>query len=360
VKGSHLFPGAKLSFSNPGVHPVGTATVHAPHKLTQRVSIPEGTAADPSDTVTVTNTDGKSTTPRPFPVNAGPTASGIDPQSAAAGSAPFQLTITGSHIASGATMAFSEPAMTAAGFDVNGSGTTLTGTVTIPATVTPGAVDVAVVNPDQGRGTSPQPLTVTPRVESAPTPPASVHVRSRDGALRVAWTAPADDGGRPVSSYKIHLRRHARGTSAGSFTTSDGAARGHTFTGLRNGKRYDVKIIATNALGSSRAATGHGRPRWGTTLTLRRPSGHVHAGDAVRLHGALHRSNGRGLGGAEITVYRKRAHHPRHAVEVVVTGRRGRWSLPYRPTHTGTIFAVFGGDRADQADRSNDRRVRVR
>jgi hypothetical protein len=343
-------------------------------------------------------------------------------------------------------MAFSDPSITATNYSAGGGGGSLTATVKIPASVASGApvtIDVALVNPDKGRGTSPTGLQVTPApvidhftpaglapgttgsvqiigssfaddatvtssdpgltlsdvevvspteidltvavdaaeqpgartltvnngdggsashafiVTGPPSSPASVDVRSGDGKLVVAWTPPTDDGGDPITAYTLRLRRHASGKPAGTFTTADGSARKHAFTGLTNGARYDVRVTATNALGTSDPTVGHGRPKWATTLSLHRRHRTVEAGDALRLHGALHRSDGSAVRGAEIKVYRKAPNHHRQLIGTVSTGRRGHWSVRYLPTGTASVFAVFRGDRADQRDRSGKRLVRV-
>ncbi len=63
------------------------------------------------------------------------------------------------------------------------------------------------------------------------------------------WTAPASNGGTPVSDYIIQYT-----TDGTTFTTSSdgtGTATGTTITGLTNGTAYGVRVTATNDRGNS-------------------------------------------------------------------------------------------------------------
>ena len=79
-----------------------------------------------------------------------------------------------------------------------------------------------------------------PDPPSAPTLSAS----AGDGSVQLSWTAPADDGGSPVTGYEIY-----RGASAGSATllTSVGNLLTHTDSGLMNGSTYWYQVAAVNS-----------------------------------------------------------------------------------------------------------------
>ena len=64
----------------------------------------------------------------------------------------------------------------------------------------------------------------------------------------VSWTAPAGDGGSPITGYEIQVRT---GTTVVRTVTATGTATSTTVTGLPNGTAYDVRVRAQNALGSA-------------------------------------------------------------------------------------------------------------
>jgi hypothetical protein len=74
------------------------------------------------------------------------------------------------------------------------------------------------------------------------------------GALAVAWTAPANTGGAPITDYLVEYRTSPSGPwtvfSDGVSTTTS-----TTITGLTNGTAYDVRISAINAIGTGNAST---------------------------------------------------------------------------------------------------------
>ncbi len=79
------------------------------------------------------------------------------------------------------------------------------------------------------------------------------------GQVKLAWSAPTDDGGTPITDYVIQ-----RSTNGLSWTTlDDGAstATTYTVTGLTNGTRYSFRVTARNAIGAGARERHHpGRP----------------------------------------------------------------------------------------------------
>jgi hypothetical protein len=63
-----------------------------------------------------------------------------------------------------------------------------------------------------------------------------------DGAATVSWTAPASDGGSPITSYTVSGSPGGSAIVAGSSTSA-------TVTGLTNGTPYTFTVQATNAIG---------------------------------------------------------------------------------------------------------------
>lgn len=92
---------------------------------------------------------------------------------------------------------------------------------------------------------SPTPVTVsgiTGRV--APGAPTGVAADAGDGGATVSWTAPADDGGAPVTAFTVRANPGGRRCewTSGPLTC--------TVTGLANGTTYTFTVAATNSTGT--------------------------------------------------------------------------------------------------------------
>ena len=95
---------------------------------------------------------------------------------------------------------------------------------------------------------------VTAKPATTPDTPAIGSVASGDRMLTVAWSAPAEDGGRDITSYDLrYIRSDAADKSDASWTVkasvwSSGALR-HALSGLTNGVEYEVQLRAENSVG---------------------------------------------------------------------------------------------------------------
>ena len=124
---------------------------------------------------------------------------------------------------------------------------------------------------------SPSPLAPRPAPPSSPPPdtvPSSLTSLSvtevGETTLTIAWSAPSDDGGQPISSF----RAWACDAESGACFGAEAAdwMRGLTLTALPSGRNYTVAVEAYNAVGSSGNATvlsssGRGRAAVFTTLS---------------------------------------------------------------------------------------------
>ncbi len=89
---------------------------------------------------------------------------------------------------------------------------------------------------------------------TVPDAPATVTVDSGDRLLTVSWTAPADNGGSPITVYTLVYKATTSGCPATidtSWTVRTIQRNSVTITNLTNGTDYRLCVRASNAVGSS-------------------------------------------------------------------------------------------------------------
>src|SRR6059036_2256300 len=81
---------------------------------------------------------------------------------------------------------------------------------------------------------------------TAPTRPLALQSAAGDAAVTLSWLAPSNDGGSPITAYKVY-----RGTISGGGTllVTLGDVRTYYDSGLINGRTYYYQVSATNAAG---------------------------------------------------------------------------------------------------------------
>ncbi|WP_443046582.1 glycoside hydrolase domain-containing protein [Streptomyces sp. NBC_00247] len=82
--------------------------------------------------------------------------------------------------------------------------------------------------------------------KSAPAAPEAVSATSSGSSVTVAWSAPADTGGSPVTGWTVTL------DDGHQVRIADPAGRSTTFSGLRSGRSYTARVSAVNTYGTSR------------------------------------------------------------------------------------------------------------
>lgn len=107
---------------------------------------------------------------------------------------------------------------------------------------------VAAVNKSGTGPASRRSAAIRPHAPTVPAAPRSIVAVAGFRQITVSWTAPASDGGAPVTAYRLITSPATRTVSAA------GDARSLTLTGLTEGKAYRVSVVAVNAEGRSKAA----------------------------------------------------------------------------------------------------------
>lgn len=172
--------------------------------------------------------------------------------------------------------------------------------------------------------------SLTLKRKTAPAAPDAVSATSSGTSVTVAWSAPKDDGGSPVTGYEITL-------SGGHHVEIDGPdSRKATFTMLKSGTSYTARVRAVNARGASvpSAATrpvvaGDSRPQAPTV------TGVVTDGPRVRVTWRSAGDGGFPVIGYTVTLGDGTTVHVPATTDtaLLTTGSRAR-------THTATVTAV--------------------
>jgi len=91
------------------------------------------------------------------------------------------------------------------------------------------------------------PIGINAALGTVPEPPTLNSIGPGDGQLMVNWSAPASDGGSPITGYTA-----SASDATNTFTCAGGgSSTGCTITGLANGTTYTVWVFATNSSGNS-------------------------------------------------------------------------------------------------------------
>ena len=93
--------------------------------------------------------------------------------------------------------------------------------------------------------------SVTPAAPTAPGSPTLGAVTSNDTSITVNWTAPSNNGGSTITGYTVEIK-DGSGNVIGTCSSTGTSC---TVSPLSPGTVYTVSLVATNAQGSSTAAT---------------------------------------------------------------------------------------------------------
>jgi uncharacterized repeat protein (TIGR01451 family) len=124
---------------------------------------------------------------------------------------------------------------------------------------------------------------VTPQAPTVPGAPTNVSAIPGDSQASVSWTAPANNGGSPITSYTVTA--FVGGAPAGITATTGSGTTGAVVLGLTNGQTYTFSVHATNAIGNgaesaqSAPVTAAGGPDMSISMTG--PASVIAGGNAV-------------------------------------------------------------------------------
>lgn len=255
--------------------PAGTVTSYAASCTSSDGGAP-GTASGGTSPLTVGSlTNDKTYTCTVTATNAGGTSSPsaasapVTPSAGAAATPPGAPTIGAATPGNGsASIAFTAPASnggaTITAYDASctpsGGGAAVTGTnaaspVTVSGLTNGTAYTCAVTATNSaGTGAASGTVSVTPAAPTAPGAPTIGAVTAGNGSASVAFTAPASNGGSPITSYTASCTP----TGGGAAVTGTGATSPITVNGLTNGTAYTCSVTATNAAGTSTPSAAGG------------------------------------------------------------------------------------------------------
>jgi predicted peptidase len=92
------------------------------------------------------------------------------------------------------------------------------------------------------------------RKAGLPVAPGSLTATAGDGSVTLKWTAPAYDGDKPITGYKVWYDNETP-------VSVNASTQAYTFTGLTNGQTYTFKVVAVNENGAGAAAGVKATPR---------------------------------------------------------------------------------------------------
>jgi len=86
---------------------------------------------------------------------------------------------------------------------------------------------------------------------STPTPPVELTATAASTQINLHWAAPTNNGGSPITGYKIERSNNAGFTSYTTITNTGGTAATYSDAGLASGTTYTYHVSAINVIGTS-------------------------------------------------------------------------------------------------------------
>jgi ELWxxDGT repeat protein len=95
-------------------------------------------------------------------------------------------------------------------------------------------------------------LTLEPVAASTPDAPTGVDAVAADAAITVTWLVPDDDGGSPLTGYRVQVS--GPGLTDPIEVEVSGTTTSALVGGLTNGATYEIRVVAVNEVGESAAS----------------------------------------------------------------------------------------------------------
>jgi len=219
------------------------------------------------------------------------------------------------------------------------------GKITVPVTTSAtrayGAVRVAIYNSaDKGFFQ----CTTCLAVSDPPGPVANFKLTPLGGAIKATWGSAANNGS-PITAY--HLVRKDVATGATTAVDVSGSTLTVTFTGLTNGREYEIAINAINAAGPGPVVKARAVAGLKTILSVAWSKRFVQYGEGVNLSGRLTATDGAktwSMVGKTITLTLTPA-KGNTLIRTVKTSSSGTWSYPnIKLSYNWKVTFRYAGD----------------
>jgi bacillolysin len=191
---------------------------------------------------------------------------------------------------------------------------------------------------------------------SGPTEPQNVKIVGGYHEVRVLWSPPASGALPKVNSYVLAVKPPLQGEDF--LPIDDPAARDVTIGGIPAGQTFAFGLVAVSAEGNSPPVS---LTLEGTRLSLSTARSVPYKRRAPII-GALTLTNGAGVAGRRVTLYRKLAgQHGFHSFTATTTSSTGLYEFRPRQQHRATYYVSFASKVSGLlGSRSSKHRVTVR
>jgi DNA-binding beta-propeller fold protein YncE len=238
----HLLPTAADATTPTSSVPVGAQEGHALAVSATRVIVAITTAGG-DDTLLALDAAGASVAVGATDLGGAPTALALSPDGATAYLATDQPRLFAIPVATLAAGADAVPAGRVGALAVGPTGLVYAAETTAVGVYTAAGARSGAIAGVAGTG-----VAICPSTATLPGAPTAANGARGDRAVTVAWTAPASDGGAPVTAYLVTA------APGGATCTATGAT-SCTVEGLANGTTYTFTVQARNAVGLGPAST---------------------------------------------------------------------------------------------------------
>lgn len=216
---------------------------------------------------------------------------------------------------------------------------------------------VATASDEAGNAASASPSTA-PLLAARPSKPQSVRLTNGASSARLTWAKPATTGGHAITGYTITWRQ--LGTTTTHTKTVSASTFGYRITGLTLGKKYAVRLWASNDVGNGAVVSATAWARYPTALTVKASAHRITYGQAVKLSGRLTRTDtGNGLANTAISLRPRWDNGTFGKAVALKTDSFGFWSYRLRPAHNAVYYVTYAGT-PTVASAVGTTRVRVR